>query len=267
MTGHRASQRSRLAIVGAVAGGLSGLLGIGGGIVLVPGLTWATRMNRHTATGTSLLAIVPIAVVGSATYALAPSGKFDAPASALLVAGSLTGALIGVSLSAKFTDHGLRLTFAIVSGLLGARLIVPLGLGAGSKTLTLTLGAVITLVLLGFFGGVLSGLLGIGGSGVLVAVMVITLGTDQALAQGIALTAVIPTALVGAAAYRRRGQVAVRPGIAAGLVGAVVAVPGSMIALAVPSTVLRAVFGAFLLLMAARTLVRQRRTRRALAPA
>jgi uncharacterized membrane protein YfcA len=267
MSAQHPTERWRLAIVGAVAGVLAGLLGIGGGIVLVPGLAWATGIDRHTATGTSLLAIVPIAVVGSTTYALAPGGKFDAPAAALLVAGSLAGALIGAWLSAKFTDRGLRLTFAVVSGLLGARLIVPFGLGAGSKALPLTLGAVITLVLLGFFGGVLSGLLGIGGSGVLVAVMVITLGADQALAQGIALTSIIPTALVGAAAYGRRGQVAVRPGIAAGLVGAVVAVPASAVALALPSTALRAAFGAFLLLMAARTLVRQRRTRRAVVPA
>jgi len=72
---------------------------------------------------------------------------------------------------------------------------------------------------------------------------------------------------VGAAASGRRGQGAVRPGITAGLVGAVVAVPASAVALALPSTALRAAFGAFLLLMAARTLVRQRRTRRAVVPA
>jgi len=88
----------RLALVGAAAGLLSGLLGIGGGIVLVPGLIWAAGLDRHTASGTSLVAILPIAAVAAVTYAVAPGGAFDAEASAVFLLGSVTGAVLGALL-------------------------------------------------------------------------------------------------------------------------------------------------------------------------
>ena len=68
---------ARLALVGVAAGLLSGLLGIGGGIIIVPGLIWAAGLDRHTASGTSLVAILPIAVVAAITYAVAPGGAFE----------------------------------------------------------------------------------------------------------------------------------------------------------------------------------------------
>ena len=79
----------RLAAVGLASGILSGLLGIGGGIIVVPGLIWAAGLGRHKATGTSLLVILPPAAVATLVYALAPGGAFDLEASAILVVGSL----------------------------------------------------------------------------------------------------------------------------------------------------------------------------------
>ena len=99
--GDISARRWRMVAVGATAGVLSGLLGVGGGIIIVPGLVWAAGISRHTATGTSLLAILPIAVVGALTYALAPGGAFDLEASAVLVAGSLVGAVLGTHINAR----------------------------------------------------------------------------------------------------------------------------------------------------------------------
>jgi uncharacterized membrane protein YfcA len=241
----------RLALVGVAAGLLSGLLGIGGGIIIVPGLIWAAGLDRHTASGTSLVAILPIAAVASVTYAVAPGGAFDAEASAIFVLGSITGAVLGARLNARVSERALRLAMAIISGVFGLRLVIPLGFGAGKDQLPLDALTVILLLYLGLQGGVLSGLLGVGGGAIAIAVLAAT-GVSQVLAQGIALVATIPTVVTGALTHRSQGTLALRPGITLGLVGMLLAVPGALLAFAVPVELLRTVFGAFLLLGSSR---------------
>jgi uncharacterized membrane protein YfcA len=250
-------------VVGVLAGGLGGLVGVGGGIILVPGLIWAAGLDRHTATGTSLLAILPIAVVGALTYALAPGGVFDPAASALLTAGSLGGAILGARTNAVLSERALRIGFAVLSAIMGVRLVVPLGLGAGSDELALHAGTIVELVALGLAGGFLSGLMGVGGSAIVIAIMVLTLDTSQAFSQGIALAAVIPTVIVGSVVHHELGSLAPRIGLTAGLIGAVGAIPGALAALALPSEALRTTFGVFLLVSAARMLLAERARRKA----
>ena len=236
----------RLALVGAAAGLLSGLLGIGGGIVIVPGLIWAAGLGRHTASGTSLVAILPIAAVASVTYAVAPGGAFDAEASAIFVLGSVTGAVLGARLNARVSERALRLAMAIISGIFGLRLVIPLGFGPGKDQVPLDAVTVVLLLYLGLQGGILSGLLGVGGGAIAIAVLAAT-GVSQVLAQGIALVATIPTVVTGALTHRSQGTLALRPGITLGLVGMLLAIPGALLAFAVPVELLRTVFGAFLL--------------------
>lgn len=253
--------RRRLALVGVGAGLLGGLLGVGGGVIIVPGLVWALGLNRHTATGTSLLAIVPIAVVGTATYALAPGGAFDLPASAVLTLGSLVGVIVGARGGARLSERALRSAFAVFTALLGARLVVPLGFGEGLDALPLDVPVVVLLAALGLAAGALAGLLGVGGSVIVIAVLVLAVDADQVLAQGVALAAVIPTVLVGAATHRQLGSLAPRAAVLVGAIGALTVVPGALLAFALSSDVLRTGFGAFLLLTSARTLRALRRSR------
>ena len=237
---------TRLALVGVAAGLLSGLLGIGGGIVIVPGLIWAAGLDRHTASGTSLLAILPIAVVSAIAYAVVPGGAFDPEASAIFVAGSVAGAVIGARVNARTSERALRLAMAVLSLIFGIRLVIPLGFGAGKEDLPLDAWHVALLVYLGLQGGFLSGLLGVGGGAIAIAVMA-AIGTSQVLAQGIAITATIPTVIVGALQHRRQGTLAAREGTYVGLVGMALAIPGALVAFAVPVEVLRTTFGVFLL--------------------
>ena len=250
----------RLALVGVAAGVLSGLLGIGGGIVIVPGLIWAAGLDRHTASGTSLLAILPIAVVSAITYAVAPGGAFELEASAIFIGGSLAGAILGARTNARVSERALRLLMAILSGIFGLRLIIPFGFGAGSEDLALTVFNVALLLFLGFQGGFLSGLLGVGGGAIAIAVMVALAGVSQVLAQGIAITATIPTVIVGALQHRRQGTLAPREGLAVGAVGMAFAIPGAFVAFAVPVEVLRTGFGVFLLFGSYRMFRALRRT-------
>ena len=250
---------ARLALVGVAAGLLSGLLGIGGGIIIVPGLIWAAGLDRHTASGTSLVAILPIAVVAAITYAVAPGGAFDPEASAIFVAGSVTGAVLGARVNARVSERALRLAMAVISLVFGLRLVIPLGFGAGKDELPLDAVTVALLLYLGLQGGFLSGLLGVGGGAIAIAVLAVT-GTSQVLAQGIALVATLPTVVVGALTHRRQGTVALRPGLTLGLIGMTLAIPGALVGFAVPVSVLRTVFGVFLLFGSFRMFRALRRT-------
>ena len=236
----------RLALVGVAAGLLSGLLGIGGGIIIVPGLVWAAGLDRHTASGTSLVAILPIAAVAAVTYAVAPGGAFDPEASAIFVVGSVAGAVLGARVNARVSERALRLSMAVITVLFGLRLVIPLGFGPGKQDLPLDAVTVALLLYLGLQGGFLSGLLGVGGGAIAIAVLAVT-GTSQVLAQGIALVATLPTVVVGALTHRSQGTVALRPGLTLGLVGMALAIPGALVAFAVPVSVLRTGFGVFLL--------------------
>jgi uncharacterized protein len=247
-------RRVRLVGIGLTVGLLGGLLGVGGGIIIVPGLIWAAGVSRHTATGTSLVAILPVAVVATLTYALAPGGAFDPVASLVVIAGSVVGGVLGARMNARFSERGLRLTLAIISGLLGLRLIVPWGLGDGTDTLTLHLWVVAVLALLGLLGGFNSGLLGVSGSATVIALMVMTLGTSQVLAQGIALAAVVPTVLSAAGTHRRQGTLSLRLGLIIGAAGTLSAIPGALLAFAVPTRTLTTLFGAFLVAGSLRSL-------------
>ena len=98
-----------LAIIGAVAGVLSGLFGIGGGIVMVPALVMV-GLGQHRAQATSLAAIVPIAIVGAVLFGRADS--VDVGAAVVLSVGSLAGARAGALLMHRLSEVVLARVFA-----------------------------------------------------------------------------------------------------------------------------------------------------------
>ena len=100
-----------LAGVGLGAGLLSGLFGVGGGIVMVPALVLLAGMAQQRASATSLAAIVPIAAVGAIIFGRADS--VDLAAAAVLVVGSVVGVQIGARLMVRVGDDRLRIGFAI----------------------------------------------------------------------------------------------------------------------------------------------------------
>jgi uncharacterized membrane protein YfcA len=98
-----------LAIIGAAAGVLSGLLGVGGGVVMVPALVM-TGFTQHRAQTTSLAAIVPIAIVGAILFGAA--ANVDVPAAIALALGSLVGVRGGALLMHRLSEVILTRVFA-----------------------------------------------------------------------------------------------------------------------------------------------------------
>jgi uncharacterized protein len=110
-----------LVLVGVVTGTLAGLLGVGGGILLVPFLVLAVGLTQHEAEATSLLVILPTAL--AASVALHRRDVGDLPIALGLgtvgAVGAVAGALLALSLSADV----LRLIFAVLLAVMGLRLI------------------------------------------------------------------------------------------------------------------------------------------------
>lgn len=105
-------QNVLLAGIGLAAGLLSGLFGVGGGIVMVPAMVLLAGMSQQRASASSLASIVPIAAVGAFIFGRADS--VDLPAAAILIVGSLIGVQIGARLMARVGDDRLRIGFAVL---------------------------------------------------------------------------------------------------------------------------------------------------------
>jgi uncharacterized membrane protein YfcA len=101
-----------LAVIGFFAGMTSGMLGVGGGIVFVPGLVFAASLSQLSAEATSLLAIIPVAVVGAwrqRTY-----GNVRLRAGIVLGVLSPIGVVAGAELANVLPTRVLELSFATV---------------------------------------------------------------------------------------------------------------------------------------------------------
>jgi len=107
--------------VGAVAGLLSGLLGIGGGAVMVPAMTLLMGLTQHMAQGTSLLVIIPTAISGSITHFR--MGNIRLATAAWLSAGGVVGAVAGAYLALASPDAILRLLFGCYLAFTGLRML------------------------------------------------------------------------------------------------------------------------------------------------
>jgi uncharacterized protein len=109
-------------LVGVVAGALSGLLGIGGGIVIVPALVFLFGYSQHLAQGTTLaLMVPPIGILAAWTYYR--SGNVNLPAAAWICAGFVVGGLLGARWAAAVPELILRRTFGVFFLLMSLRMI------------------------------------------------------------------------------------------------------------------------------------------------
>jgi uncharacterized protein len=115
-----------LALVGVAAGLLSGLLGIGGGLVIVPTLAGILGVPLKRALGTSLVAVVVLVIPGTIVHAAL--GNIDWVAAMFLVIGSLPGARLGATIALGARERTLRLMvgsfLALVAVMYGVQQIV-----------------------------------------------------------------------------------------------------------------------------------------------
>lgn len=104
----------RFVAIGAVSGLLSGLLGIGGGIIMVPAFVQLARMEVKSAIATSLVCVGAFAVPGTITHAL--QDRVDWRVAIALVVGVIPGARLGAALTIRAADRRLRVGVASFLG-------------------------------------------------------------------------------------------------------------------------------------------------------
>ena len=107
--------------IGLGAGLLSGLFGIGGGIIIVPALMLLARMQPATATGTSLGALLlPVGALGAWQYY--KNGHLDMRASLLIALGIFVGAYLGAVAMQQLNPMMAKRVFAVFLVLVSVRI-------------------------------------------------------------------------------------------------------------------------------------------------
>lgn len=128
-----AREAPRAVAIGASAGFLAGLLGLGGGFVLIPGMTGLLKKHLKEAFGTSLVAVTAFAIPGSLVHYYL--GHIDLTVMVLLVIGSVPGAYAGSRVAVAMNERALRILFgaflmtiAVYFGVFEARILLGGGL-------------------------------------------------------------------------------------------------------------------------------------------
>lgn len=112
-----------LVVLGLTAGVISGLFGIGGAVVMIPGLVLLAKLPQHTANGTSLAALVlPVGLLGALEYYR--RGQVNIPHAAILAGGLLVGGLLGARLAGSVSDVLLRRAFGGFLLIVAGRLLL-----------------------------------------------------------------------------------------------------------------------------------------------
>ena len=112
----------RLVAIGLAAGILSGLFGVGGGVVIVPLLVFWLAYDQRVAAATSLAAIGLIAASGALVYAFA--GKLHLAEALLVGTPGAVGAAYGAALQQRLTNRVLTLLFSLLLAVIAVHLLV-----------------------------------------------------------------------------------------------------------------------------------------------
>lgn len=215
-----------LAGIGILVGLLSGLFGIGGGTLIVPALVLWLGMSQRKASGTSVAAILPTAIVGVITYGLA--GHVDWIAGICLAIGAILGAQVGSYLLDRINLAVLQWSFMAFLFLIIVSLwvIVP----ERSSSIDLTVTTMILLVLSGFITGLLSGLLGVGGGVIVVPGLMFLFSASDLLAKGTSLFMMVPGSISGTIGNSLRKNIDLKAAIIIGLVASPCVPLGALLA-------------------------------------
>jgi uncharacterized membrane protein YfcA len=252
-----------LLIVGVLAGVLSGMFGIGGGIVIVPVLVALFSFGFYAAVATSLAALLmPVGIFAVIAYYRA--GKLKVWIAVWIAIGLTVGGLGGAELAQSLDVPTLQKLYALFLFYVSWRFIEPrkwLGerrtgtapapLPAREPTTTWFF-----LLLLGLGAGVISGMFGIGGGLVIVPALVALANFDQKTAVGISLGALLPPVGAGAVySYYQAGVLDIPAAVYVALGLVIGSLVGAKIALGLPEKTVRRLYGIFLLFVALRFLL------------
>jgi uncharacterized protein len=239
-----------LGIIGVFGGMLSGLAGVGGGIVFVPGLVYAGGWNIQDAVAASLVIIIFSSLSGTIRNARS-TDPVNWRVAGLLSLAVAPSSLIGVVISRVSPEVVVEVAFATLL----IALAYPTARGGGEydsnrKDIPRPL-----VFLAGILIGTISGLVGVGGGVVMIPLMVLGMGLTTKRAVSTSLAVVMFTGIVGAAGYVATGFRDVQDLLSLPplIVGSVIGAPlGVRVRDRLPESVVRISFGVFMVIVALR---------------
>lgn len=102
-----------LVLIGLFAGTLSGFIGVGGGIIIVPALVYFLGLTQHQATGTSLFILtLPVVILGTMNYA--KTGNLNWRYGLVIASTFVIGGYIGSKLSLKISPALVKIIFGFI---------------------------------------------------------------------------------------------------------------------------------------------------------
>jgi uncharacterized protein len=109
--------------LGVLTGVVSGIFGIGGGIILIPALVFLFGFSQHTAQGTTMaLLVLPIGLLAALEYYRA--GHVDIRVGVLIALGFVVGGFLGAKVATGLSDVVLSRVFGVGLVLIGIRMII-----------------------------------------------------------------------------------------------------------------------------------------------
>jgi uncharacterized membrane protein YfcA len=234
-----------LLVVGLVAGGLGGLLGIGGCVLMMPACRFGFQFSPALAVGTTLTAVVFTA--GSGAWKHTRMGNVDWSSALPISISGVIGVLIGSWIFTYLVPYGKVIDLIVGLAFIWAALRMlyeglfrrqaPQMEGKqvpGSAAAKAGTGGII---------GILTGIIGLGGGYALVPSLVYGLKSPMKIAIGTSLASFVWFAIVGAAIKIYQGYVNVPAAIALGVGAAIGAVYGAILMTKVKTATLKALFG------------------------
>ena len=114
---------AKLIFIGLAAGVLSGMFGIGGGLIIVPALLYLMQMKELEAISTSLAALIPpVGLLGAAEYW--KSGYINVKYAAIIAGGLFIGAYFGARVSLGMAPATIRRAYAVFLLVISARILI-----------------------------------------------------------------------------------------------------------------------------------------------
>jgi len=191
-------------VIGLCAGIFGGLVGLGGGLIMIPLMCIFLQMSQHKAHGTSLVALVFTGISGAFIYGL--NGSVDCTAAAALAVTAVFTAHFGARYAHTLAEWKLKKYFGFFLIFVSLLLLLKPHLPAVA-VFTSFWPQMIILLLTGAATGFLSGMMGVGGGTIMVPVMVLLAGFGQHLAQGTSLLVMVPAGALGAFTHWKLGNV------------------------------------------------------------
>lgn len=114
-------------LVGICAGVVSGMLGVGSGTVIIPGLVLLLSLPQKSAQGMCLAAMIPMVAIGALRYKLNPDIDVSMMHAALIAVGGVAGAFAGVEIATRLSGSVLRRIFACFIIAVGLRMLIAPG--------------------------------------------------------------------------------------------------------------------------------------------